>query len=254
MIRLSDPDAERLFEELREKLSPQGNVVSAAGRQRTMELFGEPLTPQQVVERICAEVKSGGLKAVLEYTTKLDRKEIEPESFRVSAAELEEAHQKADPTYLKTIRQIRDNIHEFQSAILSRDVKVVRDFGQGRVELRQRYLPMKRVGICVPGGAAAYPSTLLMTAVPAQTAGVQEIAVVAPPTDFGSYNTDLLAACHELGVAEVYRAGGAQAVAAMAYGVEGLPQVDKIVGPGNLFVALAKRLVFGEVDIDSIAG
>ncbi|HCS55327.1 MAG TPA: histidinol dehydrogenase, partial [Planctomycetaceae bacterium] len=103
MIRLSDPDAERLFEELREKLSPQGNVVSAAGRQRTMELFGEPLTPQQVVERICAEVKSGGLKTVLEYTAKLDRKEIDPESFRVSAAELEEAHQKVDPTYLKTI-------------------------------------------------------------------------------------------------------------------------------------------------------
>ncbi|MBV08683.1 MAG: histidinol dehydrogenase [Rubinisphaera sp.] len=254
MIRLSDPDAERLFEELREKLSPQGNVVSAAGRQRTMELFGEPLTPQQVVERICAEVKSGGLKTVLEYTAKLDRKEIDPESFRVSAAELEEAHQKVDPTYLKTIRQIRDNIHEFQSAILSRDVQIVRDFGHGRVELRQRYLPMKRVGICVPGGAAAYPSTLLMTAVPAQTAGVQEIAVVAPPTEFGSYNTDLLAACYELGVTEVYRAGGAQAVAAMAYGVEGLPQVDKIVGPGNLFVALAKRLVFGEVDIDSIAG
>jgi len=254
VIRLSDPEAETLFEELRQKLSPQGNVVSAAGRQRTIELFGEPLTPQQVVERICADVREQGLDAVLNYTARLDRKEISPQEFRVSADELEQAHKAADPTYLKTVRRVRDNIREFQSAILSRDVQIVREFDKGRVELRQRYLPMKRVGICVPGGAAAYPSTLLMTAVPAQTAGVEEIAVVAPPTDFGSYNTDLLAACHELGVKEVYRAGGAQAVAAMAYGVEGLKQVDKIVGPGNLFVALAKRLVFGEVDIDSIAG
>ncbi len=113
---------------------------------------------------------------------------------------------------------------------------------------------MKRVGICVPGGAAAYPSTVLMTAVPAMTAGVREIAVVVPPTDFGGYNMDMLATCHEIGVTEVYRVGGAQAVAALAYGVEGIARVDKIVGPGNLFVALAKQHVFGDVDIDSIAG
>ena len=120
--------------------------------------------------------------------------------------------------------------------------------------LVERYLPLDRVGICVPGGAAAYPSTVLMTAVPAQVAGVKELAVVAPPTPFGAYNTDMLATCHELGITEVYRLGGAQAVAALAYGVEGLPRVDKIVGPGNLFVALAKKHVYGEVDIDSIAG
>jgi histidinol dehydrogenase len=106
----------------------------------------------------------------------------------------------------------------------------------------------------VPGGAAAYPSTVLMTAVPAQVAGVKELAVIAPPTKFGAYNPDLLATCAELGITEVYRLGGAQGVAALAYGIAGLPKVDKIVGPGNLFVALAKRHVFGEVDIDSIAG
>ena len=120
--------------------------------------------------------------------------------------------------------------------------------------LVQRYRPLERVGICVPGGAAAYPSTVLMTAVPAQVAGVRQLAIVAPPTKFGAYNPDLLATCHELGITEVYRLGGAQAVAALAYGVEGIPRVDKIVGPGNLFVALAKKYVFGEVDIDSIAG
>ena len=111
----------------------------------------------------------------------------------------------------------------------------------------------------MPGGAAAYPSTVLMTAVPAQAAGVAELAVVAPPTQYGSYNNDLLATCHELGITEVYRMGGAQAVAALAYGVDGiaggsLAKVDKIVGPGNLFVALAKKHVYGEVGIDSIAG
>jgi len=125
--------------------------------------------------------------------------------------------------------------------------------------LRQRYLPLARVGICVPGGAAAYPSTVLMTAVPAQAAGVEHIAVVAPPTKFGAFNDDILATCHELGIGEVYRLGGAQGVAALAYGLDGLAggplvKVDKIVGPGNLFVALAKKHVFGDVGIDSIAG
>jgi histidinol dehydrogenase len=122
------------------------------------------------------------------------------------------------------------------------------------VKLTQRYLPLRRVGVCVPGGAAAYPSTVLMTAVPAQVAGVSEIAVVAPPTPFGAYNADMLATCHELGVSEVYRAGGAQAVASLAYGCDAIPAVDKIVGPGNLFVALAKKYVYGTVDIDSFAG
>ncbi len=254
VINLSDEQAHVLFEELREKLSPQGNVVSPSGRQRTIELFGEPLSPQQVVERICDDVRREGLSAALSYTAKLDHKELNATTIRVSQEELKQAHQAADHDYLQTIRQVQKNVTEFQQAILSSDVQLVRDIGPGRVELRQRYLPMKRVGICIPGGAAAYPSTLLMTAVPAQVAGVQEIVVVAPPTEFGSYNTDLLAACFELGITEVYRMGGAQAVAAMAYGIEGLEQVDKIVGPGNLFVALAKRHVFGQVDIDSIAG
>jgi histidinol dehydrogenase len=254
VIDCRQDDAEQSLAELREKLSPRGNVVSEAGRRRTVELFGEPLSPQQVVERICGDVQRDGLAAVLEYTQKLDRKELTPETMRVSADELNQAHAAADADYLTVVRQIRDNVAEFQQAMLPDDVRVVRDRDGGRVELRQRYLPLKRVGICVPGGAAAYPSTVLMTTVPALTAGVTEIAIVVPPTEFGGYNTDLLACCREIGITEVYRVGGAQAVAAMAYGVSGIPRVDKIVGPGNLFVALAKRHVFGEVDIDSIAG
>ena len=253
-IHCRQDDAREVLDELRSKLSPRGNIVSAAGRQRTIELFGEPLSPQQVVERICDDVRTGGLDAVLDYSKKLDGKELTAQTLRVSAEEFEAAHKAADPEYLATIRRIRDNITEFQTAILSKDVTQIRENGDARIELRQRYLPLQRVGICVPGGAAAYPSTLLMTAVQAQVAGVKEIVVVVPPTDFGGYNTDLLAACHELGITEVYRMGGAQAVAAIAYGVPGIQRVDKIVGPGNLFVALAKRHVFGEVDIDSIAG
>lgn len=235
---------------LRQKLSPAGNIVSEAGRRRTVEVFGEPLTPQQVVERICGDVKSRGLAAVLDYSRKLDKAELTAETVRVSAAEMAAAHAAADPQFLATVRRIRDNILQFQRAILHRDVEVKRP---GEI-LRQRYLPLARVGICVPGGAAAYPSTVLMTAVPAQAAGVSEIAAIAPPTKFGANNPVVLATCHEIGVREVYRVGGAQGVAALAYGVEGIAKVDKIVGPGNLFVALAKRHVYGEVDIDSIAG
>ncbi len=247
-------DAAAQLLELREKLSPTGNIVSEEGKQRTIELFGAPLTPQQVVEKICNDIRSQGLNALLDYTMRLDRKELTPDTIRVSAGELAAAHKQAKPEFLATIRCIRENILEFQRALLCQDVVIQRAVDDGRVELRQRYLPLKRIGICVPGGAAAYPSTVLMTAVPAQAAGVPEIVIVVPPTPFGAYNVDLLATCHELGIKEVYRIGGAQAVAALAYGVEGLPRVDKIVGPGNLFVALAKRHVFGAVDIDSIAG
>lgn len=254
VIDCRSSDARLLFRQLREKLSPRGDVVSEAGRQRTIELFGEPLSPREVVRRICEDVRLQGLDAVLRYTARLDRRELTPETLRVSPAELAAAAAQASPRFLAAIRRIRDNVSEFQRAVLPADARVVRPAGSGSIELRQRHLPMKRVGICVPGGAAAYPSTVLMTAVPAQTAGVREIAVVVPPTPFGGYNVDLLATCHEIGIREVYRMGGAQAVAALAYGVSGIPRVDKIVGPGNLFVALAKQHVFGDVDIDSIAG
>ena len=244
-------DARSAILDLRRRLSPRGDVVSPEGRARTVATFGEPLSPAQVVERICSDVQARGLAAVLDYTAKLDRVTLEPASVRVSTEELAQAHQAADPAYLETIGRVRDNIRQFQSAILHRDVMIEPSPGR---RLGLRYRPLRRVGVCIPGGAAAYPSSLLMTVVPAQTAGVEQIAVVVPPSKFGGYNADLLAACHALGVTEVHRVGGAQAVAALAYGVEGIEAVDKIVGPGNLFVALAKRHVYGEVDIDSIAG
>ena len=240
-----------ILERLREKLSPQGDVVSPRGRALTEEVFGQPLTPVEVVQRICGEVRDRGTTALLRYTAALDKVDLSGDQLRVPAEQLQKAHAAADPALLDSVRRVRDNLINFQQAILHRDVSIEPTPG---VRLTQRYVPLRRVGVCVPGGAAAYPSTVLMTVVPAQVAGVEEIAVVAPPTEFGAYNTDMLAVCHELGVKEVYRAGGAQAVAALAYGCDAVPAVDKIVGPGNLFVALAKKHVYGTVDIDSFAG
>jgi histidinol dehydrogenase len=249
-IDTREDNIETALTALRERMSPRGDVVSDRGRQLTLEVFGEALAPQQVVERICGEVRREGLPAVLNYSRQLDHAELTAETVRVSEEEIRQAHAEANPAFLATVRRIRDNILDFQRKILHQDVTVTRP----GITLQQRYLPLERVGVCVPGGAAAYPSTVLMSAVPAQAAGVRQIAVVAPPTDFGANNPDVLATCHEIGVEEIYRVGGAQAVAALAYGVQAIPQVDKIVGPGNLFVALAKRLVYGEVSIDSIAG
>jgi histidinol dehydrogenase len=250
-IDLNSANGRPRLDALRAKLASQGELVSPAGRQRTVDVFGEPLTPRQVVERICGDVKAKGLAALLDYTRRIDGATVSRDSLFVDAAALAAAHAAAEPGFLAAVRRIKANVERFQEALLARDVEVPLPGGGS---LRQRYLPMNRVGVCVPGGAAAYPSTLLMTVVPARVAGVKEIVVVAPPTKFGSENIHVLATCHELGVKTVMRAGGAQAVAAMAYGVEGLARVDKIVGPGNLFVALAKEYVYGDVSIDSIAG
>lgn len=240
-----------VLETLRRRLSPRGDVVSPRGSELTIRVFGQPLPPTEVVERICGDVQSEGTAAVVRYTAALDGVDLTAASMRVSAGELQAARDQVDPQLLATIRRIRESIRSFQSAILHRDVTIRPVDG---VTLTQRYLPLRRVGVCVPGGAAAYPSTVLMTVVPAQVAGVEQIAVVAPPTPFGANHPLMLATCAELGIDEVYRVGGAQAVAALAYGCDAIRPVDKIVGPGNLFVTLAKRRVYGSVDIDSLAG
>lgn len=240
-----------ILQQLRDKLSPQGDVVSPRGRALTEEVFGKPLAPIEVVQTICTDVRREGTPALLRYTAAFDKVELSADQLLVPADDLAQAHRAADPRLLESIRRIRDNVTTFQEAILHHDVTIEPKPG---ITLTQRYLPLQRVGVCVPGGAAAYPSTVLMTVVPAQVAGVKEIAIVAPPTKFGSYNNEMLATCYELGVSEVYRCGGAQAIAALAYGCDALAAVDKIVGPGNLFVALAKKHVYGTVDIDSFAG
>lgn len=250
-IRCGTPGAAEGLEALRSKLGASGNVVSPRSQALTMQVFGEALTPAQVVQRVCEDVRTRGRDALFHYTQQFDRATLTPETLRISRQELVAAHASADPAFLETVRRVRQNVLAFQLGVLHRSAILT---VAGKHELRLRYRPMRRVGVLVPGGAAAYPSTLLMTICPAQAAGVKELAVVMPPTAYGAGNPTLLATCHELGVSEVYRVGGAQAVAALAYGVEGLPPVDMIVGPGNLFVALAKRHVYGQVAIDCIAG
>ncbi|MFN9594497.1 MAG: histidinol dehydrogenase [Pirellulaceae bacterium] len=229
----------------------EGQVVSQRSRDLTMAVFGEPLSPQQVVERICGEVRREGSEALVRYSQKLDRSDRPVDQIRVPIDRLREAHRGVDPEFLQTVRRIRDRLMVFQKAILHQDVVVEPEPG---LRLQQRYRPLERVGICVPGGAAAYPSTVLMAAVPAKAAGVKELVVMAPPTPFGADNLHVLATCVELGIEEVYARGGAQGVAALAYGTDRIRPVDMIVGPGNQFVALAKKEVFGQVAIDSIAG
>jgi histidinol dehydrogenase len=237
---------------LKEKfLHGQDDVVSPQSKKLTQAVFGSALPPSKVVEKICLDVKAKGLSAVLKYTEQLDKTVVTAKTLRVSPEEMLQAYQAADPEFLDCIRRLRDNIMQFQIGLLSKDATLPLS---EQYELQLRYRALRRVGICVPGGAAAYPSSLLMTVCPAQAADVPEIVVVMPPTPNGANNKDMLAVCHILGVKEVYRVGGAQAVAALAYGVEGLPAVDMIVGPGNIFVSLAKQFVNGSVAIDCIAG
>ena len=245
------PEALAVMESLRKSLSPRGDIVSPRGRELTMKVFGEALAPVAVVDLILSDISTSGISALLRYTELLDGKKLTPETIRVSTSEMADAAAHVSPAYTSTIESVKANVLKFQKSILHHDSKPLTEI-DGQIWLR--YRPLNRVGVCIPGGAAAYPSSLVMTVVPAQAAGVKEIAVVVPPTEFGGYNRELLAACHILGVKEVYRVGGAQAVGALAFGVDGIKAVDKIVGPGNLFVALAKKAVFGHVDIDSIAG
>jgi histidinol dehydrogenase len=250
-IDLTANNASQQLAKLRDQFKIDSEVVTPQAKKLTQSVFGEALTPVEAVARICDEVREEGIEAVLRYTEAFDKVKLKPDAVRVKESELAAAHEAADPEFLDVLRRIRYNIDSFQSGLLHRDAELR---VSGSHELHLRYRPLSRVGIYVPGGAAAYPSTLLMTVVPAQAAGVPEIVVTLPPKNTGSYNRDMLAACHELGVTEVYRMGGAQAVAALAYGVEGIPPVDMVVGPGNQFVALAKKYVFGTVAIDCIAG
>lgn len=200
---------------------------------------------QQVID-ILRDVADHGDKAVAEYTEKFDGVKLTPGQFRVSRDELEKANREINQDILASVRQAIENVRSYQRDILIDQENLPRGI---------RYTPIKRIGICVPGASAPLPSTVIMTAVPAQVAGVKEIVVVSPPRHNGSIHPVILAVCCELGIDEVYRIGGAQAVAALAVGTEKIAKVDKIVGPGNKWVQAAKKNVAGDyVGIDSIAG
>ena len=203
------------------------------------------------VQSILNEVKEKKDEAVFAFTRKFDGAEISADNILVTEAEIEEAYQEVDAALLDVIRKARNNIENFHAK--QRQNSWFDSKPDGTI-LGQKVTPLQRVGVYVPGGKAVYPSSVLMNVMPAKVAGVDEIIMVTPPGKEGKISPNTLVAAKEAGVDKIYKVGGAQAIGALAYGTESIPKVDKIVGPGNIYVALAKKAVYGHVSIDSIAG
>ena len=222
------------------------------GQVSNSEIFAR-VTPavnvEAVVSEIIANVRANGDKAVLEYNLKFDKANLD--SLLVSQAEINEAFASVEPKFLSILEQAAENIRAFHSRQV-RNSFVIAD--RPGIVLGQKVTPIEKVGVYVPGGTAAYPSTVLMDTIPAKIAGCPKIVMVTPPGKDGKINPVILAAAKIAGVDQIFKVGGAQAIAALAYGTESIPKVDKIVGPGNAFVAEAKKQVFGMVSIDMIAG
>ncbi len=209
----------------------------------------EELNTADVVKDIIYSVRMGGDKTLKKYCEMFDGKA--PENLEVTASEITAAYNRVDKTLIATMEKSAANIREFHSKQLREGFKIQKQNG---AVMGQKITPIEKVGIYIPGGTASYPSTVLMNCIPAKIAGCREIIMVSPPTCDGDINPVILAAAKIAGVDRVFRAGGAQGIAALAYGTETIPKVYKITGPGNAYVAEAKRQVFGAVDIDTIAG
>ena len=203
------------------------------------------------VKEILDKVKEEKDAAVFAYTAKFDGAELTADTIEITDAEIEEAYAQVDDTLLTVIRKAKDNIESYHAK--QRQNSWFDSKPDGTI-LGQKITPLHRVGVYVPGGKAVYPSSVLMNVMPAKVAGVDEIIMVTPPGKNGKVSPNTLVAAKEAGVDKIYKVGGAQAIAALAYGTESIPKVDKIVGPGNIYVALAKKAVYGHVSIDSIAG
>ena len=206
---------------------------------------------QETVDEIIANVKADGDQAVFDYTKRFDGAEITKENILVTEEEIKEAYDQVDDQLIEVIRKAIKNIREFHEKQVQNSWFETREDG---VMLGQKVMPMESCGVYVPGGKAVYPSSVLMNIVPAHVAGVKNIIMTTPPGKDGKVTANTLVAAKEAGAGAVYKVGGAQAIAALAFGTESIPKVDKIVGPGNIFVALAKKSVYGNVSIDSIAG
>ena len=215
---------------------------------RTTDDYGEQ---EAIVKDIIKNVHDNGDKAVFEYTKKFDKADINASNVKVTDAEIEEAYGLMDGDLIEVIRKAIKNIKDFHE--LQKRNSWINTYDNGSV-LGQRVTPIESAGVYVPGGKAAYPSTVLMNVIPAKVAGVEKIVMTTPCNAEGKVYPTTLVAAKEAGVTDIYKIGGAQAIAALAYGTESIPKVDKIVGPGNIFVAIAKRLCYGHVSIDSIAG
>ena len=228
-------------------------VISEKVQARIERTFGEALSPQQLVDRIVGDIRRRGDDAVLEYTVKIDGVTLTAAGMEVTAAEKKQAMAALPAELADVLQQAAANIRRFYEEQLENDRPWTSSRGTDSW-VGQRRTPLDRVGIYVPGGTAAYPSSVLMTAIPAVVAGVREVMMMVPPSPDGSVNPLVLAAAEIAGVKRIFRIGGAQAIAALAFGTATVPKVDKIVGPGNIFVTLAKKAVYGYCDIDMLAG
>ncbi len=206
---------------------------------------------EKKVSEICDDIRLNGDKALFDYTKKFDKFDLNAANIRVTEAEIEEAYNSLDKDFVKIMEEAAENIKAFH--MMQKRNSFFNTSEEGTL-LGQRITAIEKVGVYVPGGKAAYPSSTLMNIIPAVVAGCERIIMVTPPNAEGKVNASTLAAAKICGVTEIYKVGGAQAIAALAYGTESIPKVYKIVGPGNIFVALAKRYVYGHVSIDSIAG
>ncbi|MBW4575592.1 MAG: histidinol dehydrogenase [Aphanothece sp. CMT-3BRIN-NPC111] len=245
MLRIITQQAEAKTE-LR-RICDRASVRESAPRTHDDQIFNKEATVREVLQA----VQRQGDKAVLHYTAEFDGQDLTSEQLRVSGSELDAAYQQVSKELLDAINLARQNIEAFHR---QRVPKSWVKFGEDDVVLGKRYTPVDRAGLYVPGGRASYLSTVLMNAIPAKVAGVPRIIMVTPPGPDKAINPAVLVAAQEAGVEEIYRVGGAQAIAALAYGTETIPKVDVISGPGNIYVTLAKKLVYGTVGIDSLAG
>lgn len=222
------------------------NIKLADVLNREIQTYGEY---ERIVRDIIARVKQDGDSALFEFAKQYDK--VELNALEVSAQEIDEAFAALDNNFVKVLEQAAENIEFFHKMQVREGFRVQKDSG---VVLGQKFTPIERAGVYVPGGTASYPSTVLMDAIPAKIAGVKEIIMTTPPMRDGKIKAEILVAAKIAGVSRIFKIGGAGAIAALAYGTQSVPRVDKIVGPGNIFVALAKKEVFGTVGIDMIAG
>jgi histidinol dehydrogenase len=241
---------EKTIERLLTKAAFDEVELSPKVREANKKTFGKDLTAAELVRRIVGDVRHEGDAAVLRYTKLIDRVDFAPKDFLVSEAEYAAAEKEADPAVVVSLRKAAANVRKYHEEQKPNSWMTYREKGS---ILGQSLIPLDRVGIYVPGGTAAYPSSVIMNAVPASVAGVSEIIMMVPPKN-GKINPYVLIAAREAGVKRIYKIGGAQAIAAMAFGTETIPRVDKITGPGNIFVTLAKKEVYGHCDIDMLAG
>lgn len=219
-------------------------------REANKKTFGRDMTAAELVRQIVGDVRREGDEAVIRYTHLIDKVDYKPEDFLVTEEEFAAAEKAADPAVVESLRKAAANVRRYHEEQKPNSWMTYREKGS---ILGQSLIPLDRVGIYVPGGTAAYPSSVIMNAVPAAVAGVGEIIMMVPPKN-GKINPYVLVAARAAGVKKIYKIGGAQAIAAMAFGTETIPRVDKITGPGNIFVTLAKKEVYGHVDIDMLAG